>query len=54
MGGASLYELALNKYANRCKLIFLTRINKDYESDTFLPVISTTTFTPLYISKTYS
>mmetsp|Transcript_16 Transcript_16/g.23 ORF Transcript_16/g.23 Transcript_16/m.23 type:complete len:103 (-) Transcript_16:19-327(-) len=36
-GGQALFELALGKYAKWCKLIMLTRINKDYESDVFLP-----------------
>jgi len=56
IGGATLYELALNKYSDYCKLVIKTRINKDYEVDTFMPKIEEEngTFTKLFISKTYS
>jgi len=55
IGGSTLYELAMNKYTDYCKLIIKTRINKDYEVDTFMPKIDEEgTFTKLFISKTYS
>mmetsp|Transcript_48682 Transcript_48682/g.35842 ORF Transcript_48682/g.35842 Transcript_48682/m.35842 type:complete len:167 (-) Transcript_48682:879-1379(-) len=53
-GGQGLYELALGKFAYLCKLIFLTRISKDFECDTFLPPIKDDLFTTLSVSKTYS
>lgn len=44
----------MNKYADYCKLIVKTRVNKDYECDTFMPKIDEeNTFTKMYISKTY-
>ena len=54
IGGATLYELALNKYSDFCKLVIKTRINKDFEVDTLMPKLDDCTFTPLFISKTYS
>ena len=45
----------MNKYKDYCKLIIATRINKHYESDTFINDIeNNNTFTPIHISKTYS
>ena len=55
IGGTSLYELSLGKYSDYCKLVIKTRINKDFEGDVFMPKIDeVNTFTPLYITKTYS
>jgi dihydrofolate reductase/thymidylate synthase len=55
IGGASLYEHALNKYSDYCKLIIKTRIMKDYECDTFMPKSTDeNAFATLYVSKTYS
>lgn len=49
-----LYEMALGKYSDYCKLIIKTRVNKEFECDTFMPKINDETFTNLFISKTYS
>ncbi len=47
--------MAINKYTDFCKLIIKTRINKEYEVDTFMPKVDEeNTFTKLFISKTYS
>jgi len=54
IGGQSLFEEAISEqYRHLCKMIIATRINKDYESDVFMPAIEDH-FTPLYISQTYS
>lgn len=54
IGGTSLFELSLGKYVDNCKLVIKTRINKDFEGDVFMAKIDEqTTFTPLYITKTY-
>ncbi len=53
IGGSSLFELALNKYANYCKLVILTRINKDFECDVFMPKMDDEVFTNMYTSKTF-
>jgi dihydrofolate reductase len=45
IGGATLYELALNKYSDYCKLVIKTRINKDFEVDTFMPKVEDGAFT---------
>lgn len=37
IGGSSLFELSLGKYSEHCKLIFLTRINKEFDCDVFMP-----------------
>jgi dihydrofolate reductase / thymidylate synthase len=45
----------LNKYTDYCKLVIKTRINKDFEVDTFMPKMDEeNVFTKLFISKTYS
>ena len=50
-----MYELALGKYSDYCKLVFLTRINKQFEADCFMPKMDELkTFSKLFISKTYS
>jgi dihydrofolate reductase len=55
IGGTTLFELALGKYTDYCKLIIKTRINKDFEGDVFMPKFDElNTFTKLYITKTYS
>ena len=55
VGGQTIYDLALNSYADYCKLIVMTRINKAFEVDTYMPTMKKGVFTqPLYISKTYS
>jgi dihydrofolate reductase len=54
IGGSSLFELALGKYKNYCKMIVMTRINKVFECDVFMPKFDEEVFTKLYISKTYS
>lgn len=54
IGGQALYEEALSDdMSHLCKLVIGTRINKDYESDVFLPAIEDR-FEPLFISQTYS
>lgn len=55
IGGASVYEHALNKFTDHCKLIIKTRIMKDFECDTFMPKTSDeSAFQTLYVSKTFS
>ena len=55
IGGSSLFELSLNEYAEYCKLVFVTRINKDYECDVFMPAFEKKEdFTKIFISQTYS
>ena len=55
IGGSTVYELALGKYSDYCKLVFLTRINKQFEADCFMPKMDELkTFSKLFISKTYS
>ena len=55
IGGSTIYDLALTKHSDLCKLIILTRINKDFAADVFMPKIDeSSTFTKLHISKTYS
>lgn len=47
--------MAINKYADFCKLIIKTRINKEYEVDTYMPKIDEENiYTKLYITQTYS
>lgn len=54
VGGQGIYEEALSdQYKHRCKLVIATRINKEYEADVFMPKFEDS-FTPLFISKTYS
>ena len=54
IGGQALFEEALSKdLAPHCKLIFGTRINRDYEADVFMPTFEDR-FEPLFISQTYS
>jgi len=38
---------------NHCKLVIGTRINRDYESDVFMPAFEDR-FEPLFVSQTYS
>lgn len=58
IGGASLYEMSMNKYKSYCKLFITTRINKKYECDTFIPELEkpevNRDFAPLHVSETYS
>ena len=55
IGGSTVYELAINRFTDYCKLIIMTRINKHFEADVFMPAIDEeNTFTKLFISKTYS
>ncbi len=54
IGGQALYEEALSdEMAHLCKLIIGTRINKDFESDVFMPAFEEN-FEPLFVSQTYS
>lgn len=54
IGGQSLYEEALSdQMAPHCKLVIGTRINKDFESDCFMPAFEDR-FEPLFVSQTYS
>ena len=57
IGGASVYEQALKQFNDHCKLVILTRINKAFEADTFMPKITCDeeggAFTRIHISKTY-
>jgi dihydrofolate reductase len=39
IGGVTLFELSIGKYSNYCKLLFVTRINKAYDCDVFMPKI---------------
>lgn len=55
IGGSTLYEMALGKYFDYCKLIIKTRINKEFEGDVYMPKVDEeNSFTKLYITKTYS
>jgi dihydrofolate reductase len=59
IGGVSLIELALGKYSSLCKLLFVTRINKNFECDVFMPQNFNEThedckFKKIFISKTFS
>ena len=54
IGGQALFEEALSEeLAPHCKLIFGTRINRDFEADVFMPKFEDR-FEPLFISQTYS
>lgn len=54
IGGSTIYDLAINKYTDFCKLIIKTRINKEFEVDTFMTKIDEeNNFTKLYITQTY-
>ena len=54
IGGSNIYDVALNKHSELCKLIILTRINKEFPVDVFMPKIDEQqTFTKMHISKTY-
>lgn len=45
----------MGKYQDWCKLLILTRIAKNFESDVFMPKYDEKeTFTNLFVSKTYS
>ena len=49
-----MYEEALSdEMAHLCKLIIGTRINKDFESDVFMPAFEER-LEPLLVSQTYS
>ena len=60
IGGSTLYEQAIKQYSDLVKLVILTRINKAFEADTFMPKIQCDDevgggyFTKLFVSKTYS
>lgn len=58
IGGASVYEQALKQFNEFCKMVILTRINKAFEADTFMPKLCSdkeedSQFIPIHISKTY-
>ena len=54
IGGQAIFEEALSdEMSHLCKLVIATRINRDYESDVFMPVFEDK-FEPLFISQTYS
>lgn len=44
----------MGKFSNFCKLLIVTRINKDYEADVFMPPIDEAHFEKFYVTKTYS
>jgi dihydrofolate reductase/thymidylate synthase len=52
IGGESVYKEALSLPA--CGRIFVTRITKDFECDTFFPAFDDTSFRVAYVSKTSS
>ena len=50
IGGQALFEEALSEpFIDNCKLIFGTRINKDFEADVYMPKFEDK-FEPLFIS----
>ena len=50
IGGQSLYQEALSdEMSHLCKLVIGTRINKDFESDCFMPAFEDR-FEPLFVS----
>lgn len=54
IGGQALFEEALSdEMSHMCKLIIATRINKDFESDVFMPPFEDR-FDPLYVTQTRS
>lgn len=55
IGGASIYELAMTEYKHLCKSIVATRINKEFECDTFISNLEKSEdFSVMHISQTYS
>jgi len=50
VGGSSIFEKCLNEYQDLCKLVIITRINKDFEADVFMPQMPTDKFSPVFIS----
>ena len=54
VGGQSLFEEALSdEMRHLCKLVVGTRINREFESDVFMPEFEDR-FAPLFVSQTYS
>ena len=52
IGGSEIYNLALSEqFRPYCKLVLSTRINKEFESDVFMPEFEQD-FSPLYITQT--
>lgn len=55
IGGVSLFEMSVRKYSEYCKLLMVTRINKNFECDVFMPEIDEVDkFSKIFVSKTYS
>lgn len=51
IGGNQIYQEFLSKYPSQCKLIFLTHIEKEFESDVFFETPKS--FVPIFVSKSY-
>jgi dihydrofolate reductase/thymidylate synthase len=51
IGGTQIFSDFLNEYPTQCKLIFLTHIEKEFESDTFFEIPQE--FETIFVSKTF-
>ncbi|TNV77527.1 hypothetical protein FGO68_gene7406 [Halteria grandinella] len=54
IGGTQMFAEALTTYINSCKLLILTRINKDFVGDTFMPTYDSNNFQLIHQSKTFA
>ena len=54
VGGQGVINECLNNHKDNCKLVIETRVNKEYEADTFMPKLSKDDFSPIFVSQTYS
>jgi dihydrofolate reductase len=53
IGGSSIFDECLTTYKEKCKLVFTTRINKNFpEADVFMPTLPESDWAPVFVSET--
>jgi dihydrofolate reductase len=50
IGGTQVFKECLLNYSEACKMIVITRINKSFESDTFMPKFDSSKYTCVFQS----
>lgn len=54
IGGQGLYQQCLKEYQDLCKFVILTRINKEYQADVFMPEVPKDKFSTVFLSQTFN
>ena len=53
-GGQAVVQKCIDDYRDLCKFAILTRINREFKADIFMPLIPEESFSTVFLSKTFS